>query len=59
MVDESSPADGAALVQRLLQGIQHEAGLGGPGDPPADDAPSEGVDDEGHVDEAGPRRDVG
>ena len=30
-----------------------------PRHPPADDAPGEGVDDEGDVDEAGPGRDVG
>ena len=33
--------------------------MGGPADPPADDPSGEGVDDEGHVDEALPGRDVG
>jgi hypothetical protein len=46
-------------VQSLLQGIEHEGGMGGPRRPPADDAPGIGVDHERHVDEAGPGRDVG
>ena len=51
--------DGPAIVERLLQGVEDEAGMGGAGHPPADDPPGERVDDEGDVDEALPRRDVG
>jgi hypothetical protein len=46
-------------MQRLLQRVQHEAGVRRAGDAPADDAPGKGVDDEGDIDEAGPGRDVG
>ncbi len=48
-----------AVVQRLLQGIEDEPGMRGPGHPPADDAAGEDVDDEGGVREASPRRHVG
>src|SRR5947209_13392449 len=50
---------GTPRVQRLLQRVEHEVGLHGIADPPADDAPREDVDDEGHVHEALPGRDVG
>ncbi len=59
VVDEAAALHGAAVVQRLLQGIEDEAGMGRARYPPADDAPGEGVDDEGDVDEALPGRDVG
>ncbi len=48
-----------ARVQRLLQRVEHEVGLHRTADPPADDAPREDIDDEGHVHEALPGRDVG
>ena len=52
-VDAGAAAlEGPPLVERLLQGVEHEARMGGAGDPPADDAPGEGVDHEGDVDEA-------
>ena len=47
-----------AIVQRLFQGIEDEAGVGRPAGPPADDPPSIGIDDEGDVDEPRPSRDV-
>ena len=53
------PGDGPALVQGLLQRIEHEAGVRRARHTPADDAAGEDVDDEGDVDEAGPGRDVG
>ena len=46
-------------VQRLLQRIEHEVGLHGAADSPADDAPRVDINDEGHVYEALPGRDVG
>jgi hypothetical protein len=46
-------------VQRLLERVEHEACMGGAGDPPPDDAPGIGVDHEGDVDEARPGGDVG
>src|SRR4249920_3800120 len=51
-------ADWPAFVDRLFQGIQDEAGMGCPADPPAHDIAGVDVDHEGHVDEAGPGRDV-
>jgi hypothetical protein len=63
-VEISDPDGGAvsrskALVERLLQRVEHEARMGGAGNPPADDASGVGVDHEGDVDEAGPGGDVG
>ena len=53
-------ADGvvAAVVDRLLERIEHEVGPQRRRDAPADDAAREDVDDERDVDEAAPRRDV-
>jgi hypothetical protein len=51
--------DGLAVVKRLLERVEHEAGMGRPRDRPADDATGVGVDDEGDVDEHGPGRHVG
>jgi hypothetical protein len=59
MMHEPAALEGATLVQGLLQGIEHEGGAGGSRDPPADDAAGEDIDHEGHIDEAGPGRDVG
>jgi hypothetical protein len=50
---------GPAIVERLLQRVEHEAGVGGARDAPADDLPGEGVDDEGDVDETRPGGDKG
>ena len=57
-MDEAAAPDGPALVQSLLQRVQHKAGVRRAGDTPADDAPRKDVDDEGDIDETGPRRDV-
>ncbi len=59
VVHEPVIPDGTALVQGLLQGVQHEARVSGSRHPPADDPPGKGVDHECHVDEARPGRDVG
>ena len=59
VVDEAAAPDGPALVQGLLQRVQHEAGMSRAGDTPADDTPRKDVDDKGDIDETGPRRDVG
>ena len=50
---------GLAVVQRLLQGVEHEVGPHRAAHAPAHDAPGEHVDHERHVDEALPGRDVG
>ena len=49
----------SAIMQRLLERIQHEAGMRRPAGAPADDPAGVGVDDEGDVDKARPGRDVG
>ena len=59
MMDEAAPMGRAAIVKRLFERIQHEAGMGRPAGPPADDPPSIGIDDEGDVDEPRPGRDRG
>jgi hypothetical protein len=51
VVDEATAADGPALVQGLVQRVQHEAGVSRAGDAPADDAPDKGVDDKGDIDD--------
>src|SRR3954452_7095411 len=57
-MDEATAPDGPALVQGLLQRVQHKAGVSRAGDTPADNAPREDVDDEGDIDKTGPGRDV-
>jgi len=59
VVHEAATADRAPVVQGLFEGIEDEPGMGGPRRPPADDPTHKGVDDEGHVDEALPSRDIG
>src|SRR3954469_16570790 len=59
VMDEAATPDGPALVQGLLQRVQHEAGVSRAGDAPADDTPRKDVDNEGDIDETGPCRDVG
>ena len=59
VMDQRVLALGLAGVQRLLQRIEHEVRAHGTADPPAHDAPSKHVDDEGHVQPALPGRDMG
>ena len=54
MADETSAGEGAALVQGLLQGSEHEVRPDRARHAPAHDPASEDIDDEGHMDEAGP-----
>jgi hypothetical protein len=58
MVHEAT-LSGPALVQGLLERIEHEAGVSGARHPPADDATRIGVDHEGAIDESGPGCDIG
>ena len=46
MMDEPTAMDRPSIVQSLFQGIEDEAGMRGAADPPADNAPSECIDDE-------------
>jgi hypothetical protein len=59
VVDQAAAANRAAIVERLLEGVEDEAGAGRGGNTPADNAAGEGIDDEGRVEEALPGRNVG
>src|SRR5271165_2453702 len=58
MMDEAAAAGGPSVMERLLQGVENEVGMRRPAGEPADDPPGVRVDDEGDINEAGPRRDV-
>ena len=51
--------DGAPLRQCHVQGIEHELGFKIMAHGPADDAPREGIQHNGQVQEPGPGRDIG
>jgi hypothetical protein len=57
-MDEAAAPDGPALMQGLLQRVQHKTGVRRARDTPTDDTPRKDVDDEGDRDETGPGRDV-
>src|SRR3954452_25284570 len=59
MVHETAALDRPALVQGLLERVEHEAGVRAPRNSPADDATGVSIDHEGPVNEARPGRDVG
>jgi hypothetical protein len=59
MVNQAATMNRPAIVQRLLERIQDEAGVRRPAGSPADDPPAAGVDDEGDVGEPRPGRDAG
>jgi hypothetical protein len=44
VMDQPAALHRLAFVQRLLQRVEHEAGMRGPAHPPADDAAGIGVD---------------
>lgn len=53
-MDQLAASHRPPLVQGLLQGIPNEARTRRAAGPPADDTAGIDVDDEGHIDEAGP-----
>src|SRR5689334_8806153 len=57
-MDQLTLAPGLPLMDSLFQRIEHEAGLRGPADAPADDAPGVSINDKGYVDKPAPRRHV-
>ena len=59
VVDQSAAMDWPPIVDRLLEGVEHKAGMCRPAHPPAHDIAGVDVDHEGHLDKPGPRRDVG
>ena len=58
VVDQATTMDRAPIMDRLFEGIQHEAGMRRPAHPPAHNIAGVDVDHEGHVDEPRPGRDV-
>src|SRR5260370_3522432 len=58
MMNKASSMQRPPVMQSLLESIEHEAGMCGSRNTPADDAPGEGIDDKGDVDEARPGCDV-
>lgn len=59
MMDEAVPMGRPAIVKRLFQGIEDEAGMRRPAGSPANDPPDVCIDDEGDVDEPCPGGDIG
>ena len=59
VMNQTAASNRSTIVQRLLQRVEDEAGMGRARRSPADDPPREGVDDKGDIDEALPGRDVG
>lgn len=59
VMDQAAAVDGATVMDRLLQGVEYEGGVGRPTDTSAHDVAGVDVDYEGHIDEARPGRDVG
>lgn len=51
--------NGSAIVDSLLEGVQDEAGMRSPADPPAHDVAGVDVDHERDINEPGPGRDIG
>lgn len=58
MVHQTTAFDWSALVQGLLEGIEHEARMRRSRYAPANNPSGIGIDDEGHIDEAAPRADI-
>ena len=54
MVNKPHCLDRATVMDGLFESIKNEAGMGRRADPPADDASSEGVDNESDINEPFP-----
>jgi hypothetical protein len=52
MMNQATAMNWSAVVERLLERVQDEAGMRRPAGAPADDPAGIGVDDEGDVDKA-------
>src|SRR3546814_11224539 len=59
VVDQATTMNWPPIMDRLLQSIEHEAGMRRPAHPPAYDIAGINVDHEGYVDEPSPRRGIG
>lgn len=51
--------DGPPIMKCLVQSVQDETCMAIPACPPTDDTAGEGINDEGHVNDALPSRDIG
>lgn len=59
MMNQPATFDGPPIMQCLVEGIEDESRVRRPACPPTDDTAGEGINDEGHVSEALPGRDIG
>ena len=59
MVNQTSTVDGAAIIEGLLQSIEHKSRVRGAAGTPANDPPVEDINDESHINEAVPCADIG
>ena len=59
VMDGPAAVNWPLCMQGLVEGIEYEAGIGGPRDPPPDDVTGIDIDDEGDGDEARPGGDIG
>jgi hypothetical protein len=59
VLDQFTSSRRPAIMQHLLQSIEHKSGLGRSGNSPADNAAGKDVDDEGDAGEALPGGDIG
>ncbi len=59
MVHQTELANWPPFMQSLLESVEDETGMCCSAHSPADDLAGVGIDDEGHIDEAGPSADVG
>lgn len=59
VMHEAATMSGTPIMKSLLQGIEDKASMCRPARPPSNDAASEDVDDNGHVDKTLPCGDVG
>jgi hypothetical protein len=59
MMNQPATFDGPPIMQCLVEGIEHKAGMSRSACPPTDDTAGEGINDEGHLNEALPGRDIG
>jgi hypothetical protein len=59
VMNQPAPLDRPSIMQGLFKSIENKVSFGRPRYTPSDDAISECVDDEGHIDKAPPGRHIG
>jgi len=59
VMNQPATVNGPPIMKCLVEGIEHKARVGSPACPPTDDPAGEGINDEGHVNEALPGRNIG